>query len=119
MSIYDDLVPVVQGVLSEFKQGVIEYGAVTSGAGSIDEPGPSSVDYVVLNGAVSRGVMTKYVMRGLAVASDQQVTFAPQANVDPKQKDFVRIDGVVYKIEEIDRKPRAGTAVAYTLIVRR
>lgn len=119
MSIYDDLQGVVQGVMQEFNQGVIEYGAVTTGAGSVDEPGQSAVTYTTLTGATARGVKTSYVQSGLAVASDLQVTLAVQTGVTPKQKDFVKVDGVKYKVQAVVPKPVAGTPVAYVVIIRR
>lgn len=119
MGLYDDLQIVAQDVLSEFKQGVIRYGAVTSGAGAVDEPGPSSIAWTGLTGAVARGVQTRYVQSGLAVASDMQVTMSVQTGVIPAQKDFIERDGKRYKIEAVVAKPGAGTPVAYTLIIRR
>lgn len=119
MSIYDDLQSVVQGVMADFKQGVIEYGAVTTGGGSVDDPGASSVAWTTLAGAVANGVSAYYVTAGLALASDKQVTMAVQAGVTPRLKDLIRIDGVQYKITRVMTKPEAGTPVAYVLFVQR
>jgi hypothetical protein len=119
MSLYDDLQKVTQDILSEFKQGLIEYGALISGDGPNDDPGPSILQYMTLNGAVARGVQTRYVQSGLAVSSDIQVTMSVQTGVTPAQKDFVKIDGVRYKVQEVIKKPAAGTVVAFTLILRR
>lgn len=119
MGIYDELQQTAGEVLAEFNQGVIEYGAVSSGAGPADEPGQSSIAWTTLTGAVMRGVQSRYVQAGLAVASDQQVTFAVQSGVTPAQKDFVRADGVRYKVEQVVNKPAAGTPVAHVLIIRK
>ena len=119
MSLYDDVQKVVQDVLPQFSQGVIRYGALTSGSGPVDNPGQSSINFTLLNGAVARGVQFRYVQNGLAVASDMQVTMSVQTDVTPKQKDFIEIDGKRYKIEQVIAKPAAGTVVAYTLIIRR
>lgn len=119
MGIYDDLQVVAQDVLQEFNQGVIEYGALTSGAGTVDEPGQSAVAYTTLTGAVARGVQFRYVQNGLAVASDKQVTFAVQAGITPAIKDFMKVDGVRFKVKNVVKKPDAGTVIAYTLILER
>lgn len=39
--------------------------------------------------------------------------------VEPSMNDFIVLDGVPFKIVHIDRKPSIGTAVAFTVIVRR
>lgn len=119
MGLYDDLQTVAQNVLAEFNQGVIRYGVITSGAGTADEPGKSSIAWTTLSGAVAGGVQSQYVAAGLAIASDLQTTMAVQTGIVPAQKDFVEIDGERYKVENIIAKPAAGTPVVYTLIVRR
>lgn len=90
---------------------------VTAGAGTAYNPGASTETLHNIDG-VARGAKFKYIQKNLAVASDIQVTFAANG-YEPQAKDFFEIDGERFKIVHIDRKPSAGTAVAFTLIIRR
>lgn len=117
MSIYDDLQGVAQTVLAEFSQGVISYVKITRGNGPVDNPGSSSTNSYTIKGVVS-GVFMKYVNQNLAVASDLQVTTPVDTRFTPSMKDAIDIDGKRYKIVHIDRKPAAGTPVAYIFVVR-
>lgn len=118
MTIYQEMQDIAADVLNEFKQGVIEFGRVTPGNGPVDNPGPSSTVWTPYDGT-ARGVRSKYVEDGLAVASDLQTIMPAKLGIVPHQRDFVRIDGVPYKIVHVIAKPEAGTAVVYTLIIRK
>ncbi len=119
--VYSELQSIASQLFTEFKQGTIAYVRSTPQAGATpDAPLPSILVSSALGGATARGVQSKYVIRGLAVASDLQVSFAGNALAsEPKIDDFIDIDTERYKIVAIERKPAAGTPVAYTLIVRK
>lgn len=118
---YTEMQTEASELLVEFAQGTIAYVQMTPQAGATpDEPLPSVAVSTALAGAVARGVQYKYVMRGLAVASDLQVVLAGDAlSVSPSIGDFVDIDSVRYKIMQIVSNPAAGIVVTYTLIVRK
>lgn len=118
MSLYDELQPVVTGLLSEFGQGSVSYIRVVPGNGPADDPGASVSTPFPVNAAV-RGVQFRYVQNGLAAASDLQLTMNVSPDFVPDLRGFVEIDGVRYKIVQILPKPAAGTPVAYVLIVRK
>lgn len=118
MAFYDEMQNIATGLLTEFNQGVIEYGRITPGSGPDYNPGPSTIVWTTLKGATARGVSQKYVSLSLAVATDKQVVMVADQLV-PDIKDKVRIDGVELKIVHIDPKPSAGTVAAYILIVRK
>lgn len=119
MTFYQEMQDIATNLLTEFNQGVIEYGVITPGGGPVDNPGPSVTTWTTLKGAVAKGVSEKYVRLSLAVATDLQVTMMVTAGIVPDMKDMVRIDGVQSKIVAIAPKPAAGTVAAYILIVRK
>lgn len=114
---YSDMQSVVSDVLGEFKQGVIDYVAITSGNGPADDPG-EPIETVYSINAAARGVKFSYVDQALVVATDLQVTI-PANVITPQMTGFVRIDGTRHKIVKIIPKPAAGIAAAYVLIVRK
>lgn len=118
MSIYDELTSVVSEVMSEFKQGSIKLVSITPGTGPADEPGEPTESLTTLD-AVARGVSSKYVKDGLALASDLMVSAAVVAGVTPKNSDFIEIDSVRYKIVQIMNLPAAGTKLVWKFIVRK
>jgi len=120
MSFYEEMQDIASSLLTEFKQGVIEYAKLTPGTGPADNPGPATETKYELVGAVARGVSFKYVQNGLALAGDSQVTM----NVDdrfgkPTMPGFIDKDGIRYTIVQVVAIPDAGTAVAYVVIIRR
>lgn len=117
MTLYDDMQGVFAELAPEFSQGVIRYIDVTPGAGKLWKPGAASEVATVVKG-FARGVSTKFIMRGLAVAGDNQVTF-PGGSVVPDMDGYMEIDGVREKIVNIIKKPNAGTVVAWTVITRK
>ena len=120
MAIYDEMQNLANEILSDpdFKQNTIEYVRTVPGSGPVDNPGPSSQVITELN-ATARGAQYKYVSTGLAAASDLQVTSAIHPDITPDVKDFIRIDGQLYKIQQIIPRPAAGTRVVWTFIVQR
>lgn len=119
MTLYNDLAAVSSELFAntDFKQGEMFLLSRTPGNGPASNPGPAVEVPLAVNG-VARGAKFKYISKSLAVASDTQVTFGP-ITPEPKVTDFFKIDGVTYKIMYVDRKPSAGVAVAFTLILRR
>lgn len=117
-SIYDDIAPVVQEVMGEFKQGSINLIKITPGNGPADNPGPSTPVSVPLK-AVANGVSFKYVKQGLAVDTDIMVSAAPIINQTVSSKDFIEIDSVRYKIVKDLSAPAAGTKLIWKFIVRK
>lgn len=102
----------------DFKQGSTQLIVVTPSDWPIDEPGPATETVHEIDAAVS-GVKYRYVMNGLAVGSDLQVTHAVIPGVVPSMNDFVQIDGTRFKVVSVIPKPAAGNPAVYTLIVRR
>lgn len=118
MTIYDDMREVVSDVMSEFKQGKIQYCKVVPGVGPIDDPGPTTVNRFDIDGTAV-GVQFKYVQNGMAVASDLQIVAPVDDRYSPEIQDQIEVDNVPYKIEQILPKPSAGKPVAYLYIIRR
>lgn len=121
MTIYDDMQGIAGGLIGDFKQGVTRYIVVTAGIGPVDEPGPETNAAPVTFNGVVKGVSTKYVLNGLAEATDLQCTCAGNAlgAINPKNGDKIEVDGVPIRIVQIVKKPAAGTVVAYTFIIRK
>lgn len=118
MSIYSELQPVVQEILTEFAQGIVSYVRVIPGNGPKDDPGPSRFETVEIPASV-RGAKFKYVQNGLAVASDLQVTTHGLLPFEPNARDMIDIDGARHKIHQMLPKPAAGPVVAFVFIVRK
>lgn len=117
---YDELQGITSALFTQFDQRTVSYVRMISQPGATpDEPLPS-IPTLIPIAATARGVQYKYVARGLAVASDLQVSFAgSMLDVEPSITDFVDIGDTRCKIVEIVRIPAAGVPLAYTLIVRR
>lgn len=121
MTLYDDMQGLARDLLSnpDFKQGMIRLVVLTPGTGPVDDPGLPTETVYTLPGAVARGVKFKYVAKGLALATDQQVTASIVDGIPiGTDADFIEIDGLRYKIARLDQKPAAGTPVVVTYIVR-
>ena len=118
MSIYDEMRELSSQVLNEFGQESIALIKIRPGNGPKFNPGPASETRIELKQAVARGVRTKYVSGGMAVATDLQVTMAA-AEATPGQSDFFEIDGARLKVVHIEAKPPSGPTVAYLVILRR
>lgn len=118
MTIYDDLRPVVNDVMGEFKQGVIQLIQVTPAGGPIDNPGTPTETSHTLNATV-KGVSFKFVREGLAASSDFEVTSSIVTSVTPSEKDFISIDGTRYKIVKFMPLPPTIDVMAWKFIVRK
>lgn len=118
MSIYDELKPVADAILSEFKQGTVKLVRLVAGAGAVDDPGSATETETDLN-AVAKGVTFKYVRDGFALSTDLIVTCAALDGVTVTKNDFIDIDGTRYKIVEDISPPAAGTRVVWKFIVRK
>jgi len=116
--IYDEMRDLAKEILDEFKQGEIALIKVTPGTGPISDPGPSTETVIELSGATARGVKTKYVINGLANASDLQVTMHTKGPM-PEQRDHMSVDGIRFKIKEIVALPAAGIPSVYVCILER
>lgn len=117
MTIYTDMQAVASSLLTEFDQGNIVITTVTPGAGPAHNPGsPTEVDTAV-KGTV-RGVSQKYIDGSLIVATDLQLTIAGGVVV-PTTTSKVKLSGVVHQVVAVFPKPAQGTAVAYTVIIRK
>ncbi|AHJ10701.1 hypothetical protein P106B_18 [Rhizobium phage vB_RglS_P106B] len=118
MGFYDEMQNIASDVLSEFKQGTINYIKIVPGAGPADDPGPSTPTPYALD-AVAKGVSFKFVKDGLALSTDLTVTAAVRSDLVPDMKGFIEIDGVRYKIVQDISTPAAGTRAVWKWIVRK
>lgn len=118
MSIYDDMQVVASNIFAEFKQGAITYVELQPVAGGTPDEPAANVEVTTALDATARPVSTKYVDGSHIYRSDVQVS-VPAAAVTPSMSGYLTIDAVRYKIIEIMCVPAAGTAIVYTLIVRR
>lgn len=118
MTLYDDMQQIASDLFTEFDQPTIKLIQMTPGSGSAFDPGAATPTPQTLKGATARGVSSKYVRNGLAVATDLQVSFAGD-NPAPKMTDFVDVNGDRLKIVNIVRKPASGVVIAWTVIARK
>jgi hypothetical protein len=115
---YEEMRTVAQDVFGEFKQGVIRYVESETAAGvTPDEPGSVTVTYTTLN-ATARPVSRQYVDGTQIIGVETEVSFAA-GSVVPTVEGSIEIDGSTYKIVRVMQRPAAGTAVSYTVIVKR
>lgn len=115
---YDEMRAVASDVFAEFKQGTIEYVQMVPATGAtLDNPGVPTEQVTEIN-AVAKPVSTRYIDGTHIVGTEKEVVM-PNDGTEPQMSGFVRVDGVQHKIKRIMRRPEAGVAVAYTLIVGR
>lgn len=119
MTFYGDMQTLATGLLTDFKQGVIQHVALTPGAGPAHRPGTSGSTTTTLPGGVASGVQKKYIDQGLAITGDLQVTAPVVAGLTVKQADKLLLDGVAWRVVSIIQIPAAGTPVAFVYVVRR
>jgi hypothetical protein len=115
---YLEMRDIASDLLSDFKQGLIRYIAVTPGAGPADNPGPPIETPYTLD-ATARGVSFKYVNNTSIVVTDGQVTMAYRPDVTPDIKGFIEGDGVRHKVVAVVRIPEFGDVVAWRIIFKR
>lgn len=127
MTIYDEMQSFARDILrSELGQasasgnGIIQLIKMVRN-GPADNPGPAVPQIIDLPGAVARGVSFKYVQKGLADATDIQVTSDMlESGVIGEQGDFIKINsGQPLKIHQRVQLPAAGVPVAYVYIIRK
>lgn len=118
MALYDDMREVARDVIGEFAQGSPVYVHVTPGNGPADEPGkPITKEYPLAG--VARGARFKYVQRGLALATDLQITMAARDDVTPDMNGFIKVGEDRLKIVAIDTIPPIGVAVTHVIMFRK
>lgn len=120
MALYDEMQQLMREIAADpdFKQGLTQLIQMVPGSGPVDDPGPGTQVVTDLDGFV-RGVKFKYVASGLAVASDLQITHSVVPGIVPTMRDFIRADGVTYKITQVLPAPAVGVPVKYTLIIQK
>ena len=117
MTLYTDLQTIAGRVLSDFDQGGLALAVYTPGGGPAHDPGEPTYPETDFAGTV-RGVSAHHLADTLIQASDLIVTMAGSA-ATPKLTDRVKIGGEYHTIVKIERKPAAGTVVAWRLFVRK
>lgn len=118
MNFYSEMQNIARDIFGEFQQGAIAFVPIVRTGGTPDEPGTVSDGTPVTLTATAKPVSTKYVDGTHIVRSDIEIAM-PAGVVDPSIEGYFTIDGVRYKVIEVMRRPAAGTAVAYTVVVRR
>lgn len=117
MAFYDDMQAIARDVLTQFRQGAVNYVQIVPGNGPVDNPGPATKIRFTIP-ATATGVQYRYVQLGLAVASDLQVIAPVDPRFVPDMKGMVEVDGKSYKIVAVKPIPPAGTPVVNVLIIR-
>lgn len=116
---YGKIQTIAGRVLGDFKQGTINLIVVTPGSGPASNPGPSNKsDPIALEG-VAQGVPKQWIIGGLALEGDLQVTTAVKSGSNPKVGDMLDIDGVRYTIVGLPFAPAIGTPVVWKFVARR
>ena len=114
---HDQLRDVASQLFEQFKQGVVQYVALTPQAGATpDEPGEPVETSTTVNATV-RAVSTKYVDGTSVLQTDKEISL-PNDGIYPDPKGFFLVDGIRHKIIEKMNRPAAGTPVSFTCIVR-
>jgi hypothetical protein len=137
-SFYQDMQDIASELITEFKQGTIQYVDVAPGTGPADEPGSGETTTLTID-AVARSVQFKYINNTDIVQSDSQITLSGAIissldvlwdgstlwdNLTGWSTDtldirgWFTIDGAKAKIIKVKRVPQAGTPVAFIVIVR-
>lgn len=119
MSFYEEMQQIATSVLTEFNQGSIKLVQLeTPVNGSPDDPGDPVETVTELKGAVT-GVTFKYLKEGYNAITDFEATIAVVPDVEPKEGDFLEVDGVQYKIVKDVSVPAAGLKVVWKFIIRK
>lgn len=135
MGFYDDMQGVATELLEEFKQGVITLTRITPGTPDPDQqwiPVSDTTETYLLAGT-AKSVADKYVDGTTILATDSMVTCAAtmkhthtngspiasvKVNIEIQPGDVISIDGDAVTIIKEMRVPKAGTAVAWKIVVR-
>lgn len=119
MSFYDEMQQIATSVLTEFNQGSIKLIQLEMPSdGSLDDPGEPIEVVTELKGAI-KGISFKYLKEGYNAITDFEATVAVVQNVQPKENDFLEVDGIQYKIIQDVSVPAAGLKVVWKFIVRK
>jgi hypothetical protein len=116
---YDQMRGIADSLLgpqSQFAQGSIVLRRHIPGGGPDWDPDPPTVVDYPVSGAV-RGVGQDHIDGTVIVVGDLIATITVPP-VEPLTSDKLVIDGRERQIVKIERKPAAGTAVAFLVFVR-
>jgi hypothetical protein len=114
---YSDMQGIASGLLTEFKQGVTRFIALTPGIGSPDNPGTPIETIHDFDGTV-RGVRFRYIDGSQIFATDIQTT-APGTLPIADATGFLEVDGKRFKVIKVIAKPAAGLPVTFDIIARK
>lgn len=128
MSLYDTLRASVVKMMPGFATGIITLKRINAGAISAPEvawtPPTTTYDVYTLH-ASAFGVSQEYVDGELVTADDLMIVTSPVAllngskvSIEPKISDELLVDGVLHRINKIERIPAAGTAVLFMVFVK-
>lgn len=119
MGFYDDMQDIATELLTEFNQGNISGTVVVSSGPAWKPTGntPFSFDFK----GVAKGVSTKYIMRGLALEGDMEITVAVVPGMSPNDMPLLtfNLDSGDYKVISFEQIPANGTPVAWKFIARK
>ena len=114
---YSDMQGIASALIGEFAQGSVVYHRLTAGGGTPDDPGTASDNDTAIPATV-RTVRFQYIDHTNILTTDLMVVM-PGGIFEPNIKDFIVVDGVRYKIIRIFRKPAAGIAVSFDIVIRK
>ncbi len=128
MGLYDDLQGVVNGIMPQFKQGVVVLNRLTFASPEVTTPwlpGAQTTTSYTLNATV-QGVKKEHLAESVIQASDLLVTCAVRAadangaavDIDPRLEDVLTINGIVHEIKMVKQVPPSGTPVVFFLFAR-
>lgn len=120
MGFYDEMQEIATELLTEFNQGNISL-VVSVPTGGTEWKPTGGVQFIFDAQGVVRGVSSKYIMRGLAIEGDKEITTAVIPNLsdnDAIKASFGLEDGE-YKVVSYEKLPANGTPVALKFIVRK
>jgi len=127
MSFYDEMALAAKDIIHGFKTGTVQLKRQTSALLEPDAPyTPSSSTYNVYDlEAAVLGVSADYVDGEMVKYDDLQVYTSPffwlngtEVQIEPQMSDELSIDGVIHRINKIERVPAAGTVSAFFIFVK-
>lgn len=122
--IYSTLQGVAAGLLKPaaqggFGQGTIRHIALSPGMGPANRPGKPTETPTTFPGGTATGVPKSYITAGLALQGDLLVTAPVVAGLVVAMADQIEVDGVRYRVVQIEPVPPAGTPVVFKYVVRK
>lgn len=127
MSFYDDMARAAQEIIRDFQTGTVQLKRTISTESNPEEPWtPTSVTHEIYDlEAAVMGVQADYVDGEMIKYDDLQVYTSPffllngsEVKIEPQMSDELTIDGIVHRINKIERVPAAGTASAFFIFVK-